>query len=590
MRSFKEQILEDINGYKEEYQGIKNINKDEWAFNFWILDKLFFEEPSLIEEKIIDYHDMGIDAYEIFEDMKEVYLIQNKFYDENTLLSADYVKNDFLIRGKTALENGTFTKSKELQSFFNKYKNSNDFHVYLWLFVTNDRRVAEADKYVKEFNRRDSKYSAKIFYLEDIKNKYFGEVKENKKNISITIETICRGTLLNVNCNAYKLPNVVDARYVLVPVVNVYRFYRNCLEQGYPIFDKNIREYLGNKGINKNIYNTLLNENERENFFYYNNGITIICDKMSAYKNRQSDNNFNLTFNIDNPQIANGCQTVNSIYEALDNSDVTTLENDYKDSFVMLKILEINRNDSAKVELYEKIVKYNNSQNAIDEKTFVSNSSEFKRLQTEFEKNGFLLLIKQSDKNSFKVKYGKKLSILKEKNNIRLTKFGLPELRRVEDVFIPLDKLMQIINAFVSGGLTAYKNKKNMLKFGTKEYNDALDFIKSVLHEDLIELYLLFLRSEAEKKKDKFRRYPTPYYLIDLFGLYECNNRDKELIRSELENKTKINRIIRIYTEVTKRYANSYRKKYKEEYNTMIKKKIDYDIFNEERELTIENL
>ena len=588
--SFKEQIVEDIRGYQEEYPNIVNISKDEWAFNFWVLEKLFFEEPAFIEEKIIDYHDMGIDAYEIFEDTKEVYLIQNKFYNDSTLLSADYVKNDFLIRGITALENGTFKKSKELQSFFNKYKNHDDFCVYLWLFVTNNRRVDEVDKYIKEFNAKHRNYIAKVFYLDDIKDKYFNEIKENKKNISIEIETINNGTMLKINCNAYKLPNVVDARYVLVPIVNVYRFYRDCREKGYPIFDKNIREYLGNKGVNKNIFRTLKDSDDRKNFFYYNNGITIICDKMSNVKSRQSDSNLNSVFKIDNPQIANGCQTVNSIYEVLESVDVTVLEEEFKDTFVMLKILEINRKDPSKVKLYENIVRYNNSQNAIDEKNFVAISDIFKRLQREFEKRGFLLLIKQSDKNSFKTKYNKKFSSLKEKNNKKLLKFGLPEMRREDDVFIPLDKLMQIINAFVRGGMIAYNCKKNVLKYDTKEYNCAVDFIKSVSHDDLIELYLLFLRADFERKKDKDKRFPTPYYLIDGFGLFECNERKPNLISESLSDSDKIDKIIKVYRETTKRYANAYLRKFGDEYNTMIKRKIDYSIFEEERNLTLDNL
>ena len=79
MESFRKQIEEDIKGYQEEYPNIANMSKDDWAFNYWVLDKLFYEEEELIEEKILEYHDMGIDAYEIYEDTKVVYLIQNKY-------------------------------------------------------------------------------------------------------------------------------------------------------------------------------------------------------------------------------------------------------------------------------------------------------------------------------------------------------------------------------------------------------------------------------------------------------------------------------------------------------------------------------
>ena len=71
----------------------------------------------------------------------------------------------------------------------------------------------------------------------------------------------------------------------------------------------------------------------------------------------------------------------------------------------MLKILQINRENEYEEKLYKNIVTYNNSQNSIDEKTFVANNSIFNRLKNEFESKGFLLLIKQSDKNSYSTQY-----------------------------------------------------------------------------------------------------------------------------------------------------------------------------------------
>lgn len=557
--SFKEQIIEDIKGYQKEYPLIANIQKDEWAFNYWVLDKLFYEEEELIEGKILDYHDMGIDAYEIYEDTKEVYLIQNKYYSDATSISADYVKNDFLLRAITALQNGTYKKSEELQNFFTKYKNNSDFLVYLQLFVTNNNKVREADEYVKKFNAEHPNYHAKIYYLNDIEERYYGEVKRAKKNITVEVETVNKGTVLNINSDSYKLTNVIDARYVFTPIVSVYRFYRDSVEKGYSIFDMNIREYLGNRGINKNIYKTLLDSEERKNFFYYNNGITIICNKMHKIETHPSNNNMSASFKVENPQIVNGCQTVNSIYEALKNVDPAILENEFKDAFVMLKILEIDRNDEDDNALYKKIVKYNNSQNAIDEKTFVANTEMFRRLQVEFETKGFLLLIKQSDKNMFASKY-KLFTKLKGLNAERLKKFGLDEMKKVSDVYIPLEKLLQIINAFASGGEVAYGSKPNMLKFNSPEYNTAVNFIKETTIEVLLELYMLYKRAEKNKRDSNEKRYPIPYYLIDGFAKYECEERNKGKICEVLKDSDSINRIISLYTRVTKAYTKAYYK------------------------------
>jgi hypothetical protein len=62
MADFKKQIEEDIKAYQEKYGStMHDIKKDEWAFNFWILDKFFYEDEELIVDKITDYKDYGID-------------------------------------------------------------------------------------------------------------------------------------------------------------------------------------------------------------------------------------------------------------------------------------------------------------------------------------------------------------------------------------------------------------------------------------------------------------------------------------------------------------------------------------------------
>ena len=591
MSDFKKQIEEDIREYQENYKYISNIQKDEWAFNYWVLDKLFYEDEELVEEKIVDYHDLGIDAYEIYEDTKDIFLIQNKYYGETTAITAEYVKNDFLLRAITALENGTYKKSDELQGAFSKYKDSADFTVYLQLFVTNNIHNREADEYVKKFNVSHPKYIAKIFYLDDIEERYYGETQQVKKNISVKVESVNKGTILNINTEGYKLENVIDARYVLTPIVSVYRLYRDSIEKGYPIFDKNIREYLGNKGVNKSIYQTLLDEEDRKNFFYYNNGITVICDRMTKIVTQPSDYNMNAAFTIDNPQIVNGCQTVNSIYEALKNIDPDNLEKNFKDTFVMLKILEINREDSGDDKLYKDIVKYTNSQNSIDEKTFVANTDTFIRLQNEFEAKGFLLLIKQSDKNKFANKY-KVATKLKELSSERISRFGLNEIKKASDTFIPLEKFLQVINAFVAGGYVAYVKKSSMLKFGSEQNQTAINFIKSgyVTNEVMLDLYMLYKRAEQTKKEKNDSRTPIPYYLIDGFAKYECDGRNPAKIVEQLQDKDKVNKVVNLYTAVSKAYAREYNKKFNIDYNKMIKRNVEYDIFDSQRDTLIDIL
>ena len=586
MNDFRTQIREDIKEYQLRYPNISNIEKDEWAFNYWILDKFFYEDEELIEDKIIDYNDMGVDAYEIYEDTKELYLIQNKYYNDSSKLSAEYVKNDFLLRPITALENGTYRKSVEVQDFFSKYKNHDDFTVYLQIYVTNNNRCEDAEEYVKKFNTGHPKYRASIFYLDDIKEKYYGDTKQNKQNIEVQIHSVNKGTILNINTDDYKLENVLDAKYVFTPVSSIFRLYRDSIEKNYPIFDMNIREYLGNKGVNKKIYETLLDPEDRKNFFYYNNGITMICDKMSSVKTHSFGNNINAVFNVKNPQIVNGCQTVNSIYEALKNVDPRELEQNYKDTFVMLKILQINRENEYEEILYKNIVTYNNSQNSIDEKTFVANNSTFNRLKTEFESKGFLLLIKQSDKNSYSTQY-KNTTKLKEKSHERLEKFGLTSLNKVTDFFVPLEKLLQVVIAFALGGYDAYTKKSNLLKDTTKQYQTAIDFIKddSITTDSLIDLYLLYKKADLCKSNSEENRFPIPYYLIDGFAKYECNERISNEISKQLSDHQRIENIIKLYTAVTKAYTRDINETNIIDYNKMIKQPVNYKSLGKQRDV-----
>ena len=585
MSNFRKQIEQDISEYQKNYQYVSNIDKDEWAFNYWILDKLFYEDEELIEEKIIDYKDLGVDCFEFYEETKELYLIQNKYYSDTSSLSVEYVKNDFLLRSINALKNGTYSKSKELQNIFNKYKSNKDFTVYLQLYVTNNNINEEINSYIKKFNLKDSNYRAEIFYLDDIEKKYYNDIKEVKTNITVQIESVNKGTILNINTDDYKLENVLDAKYVFAPITSIYRLYRDSLEKNYPIFDMNIREFLGNTGVNKNIYKTLIDKEDRENFFYYNNGITLICEEMSKVNTKKINNNINAYFNIKNPQIVNGCQTVNSIYEVLKNVDPNDLEREYKDTFVMLKILQIDRKNDKEEQLYKNIVKFNNSQNSIDEKTFVANTSIFLRLQNEFEQKGFLLLIKQSDKNKYRNLY-KSTTKLKVQASERLNKFQLDISDKVSDYFIPLEKFMQVLLAFKSGGHSAFTKKSNLLKYGNEQYNSVVEFIKNndATIDTLIDLYLLYKKAELLKKESQENRIPIPYYLIDGFAKFECYERNINKINEQLNDSNNIKKIVKLYTAVSKAYTKDYNKKYNLDYTQMIKKPVDYTILENQRD------
>ena len=68
---------------------------------------------------------------------------------------------------------------------------------------------------------------------------------------------------------------------VLLGRVSVMEVYKLMEEFGDSLLEKNIRRYLGKNVVNDGIPETLLDTDKRQNFFFFNNGATMICKKFS---------------------------------------------------------------------------------------------------------------------------------------------------------------------------------------------------------------------------------------------------------------------------------------------------------------------
>lgn len=176
--NFLQQLKEDIKLIKDNY--IMNnplLEKDEYAFNYWVLSKLYNVEEECIDSNITEYSDDGCDCFVFFEESKELFIIQNKYYTTTTL-DPHYVKTDFLYRPLNSLSENAYRRSAELQTIFNKYKNDPELKIYLNLYVTNNNVSDELKNDVEKFTYSDNIQaivSAKIYTLADMKNVYYEE-------------------------------------------------------------------------------------------------------------------------------------------------------------------------------------------------------------------------------------------------------------------------------------------------------------------------------------------------------------------------------------------------------------------------------
>ena len=95
-----------------------------------------------------------------------------------------------------------------------------------------------------------------------------------------------------------------DAIVVSIPATQLYDLRK---KYGRRLFSEDIRYFLGETPINRQIARTLELPSDRQFFWYYNNGISITC---SDYDFKSEDQKVRIV----GPQVINGCQTAESVF------------------------------------------------------------------------------------------------------------------------------------------------------------------------------------------------------------------------------------------------------------------------------------
>lgn len=126
------------------------------------------------------------------------------------------------------------------------------------------------------------------------------------------------------------------------------------------LFESNVRDYQGNVEVNRDIKDTLAKNGTTIDFWWLNNGITILASKASIAGK---------IINLDDVQIVNGLQTTNTIYEYLEAyTSIDSLNSDNKSNLVkvednraiLIKIIVTNN-----LEARDRIIKATNFQTPV---------------------------------------------------------------------------------------------------------------------------------------------------------------------------------------------------------------------------------
>lgn len=157
---------------------------------------------------------------------------------------------------------------------------------------------------------------------------------------------------------------------------------------GERLLERNIRRYLGLQGnrVNEGIRHTLTSD-EKNNFYFYNNGVTLTCDSFSY--NALQDGDYKVR--VENLQIINGGQTCMTIFKTLREPD---LIHQNAQAFVLLRLYQLPRENEG---LVQRITYATNSQNPVDLKDLRANDERQKILEKDIEQLGFNYRPKRSN-------------------------------------------------------------------------------------------------------------------------------------------------------------------------------------------------
>ncbi|MFN3628792.1 MAG: AIPR family protein [Casimicrobiaceae bacterium] len=159
---------------------------------------------------------------------------------------------------------------------------------------------------------------------------------------------------------------------------------------GERLLERNIRRYLGLHGnrVHEGIRATL-RSNMPENFYFFNNGLTLVCDDFSYNALQSSD----YQIKVENLQIVNGGQTCMTILK--------TAEELHKEgkslptaASVLVRIYKLPKDNE---DIVPQITHATNSQNPVDLKDLRANDAKQQRLEQSIQELGYTYRRKRMD-------------------------------------------------------------------------------------------------------------------------------------------------------------------------------------------------
>jgi len=141
---------------------------------------------------------------------------------------------------------------------------------------------------------------------------------------------------------------------------------------GQRLYARNLRGFKGSTEVNDAIVSTM--RQTPHNFWYFNNGITVLCTKISKQPLGGSSRTSGV-FDCEGASVVNGAQTVGSVIAAS-----STGQNGFHHARVLVRLISL---EGAPPNLDAELTRAANTQNRIERKDFAALDAEQGRLRTE---------------------------------------------------------------------------------------------------------------------------------------------------------------------------------------------------------------
>jgi len=197
-------------------------------------------------------------------------------------------------------------------------------------------------------------------------------ILQNTKPVSETLRLVGKAVVEDMNFS-----RVCIGRIAVTEIAALMGIYRDRL------LKRNIRRYLGLHGnrVNENISATLRHATEPENFYFFNNGLTLVCDDFKH--NALQDKDFQIR--VENLQIVNGGQTCMTIYKTAE-----ALKQEGKSlsarATVLVRLYELPKNNE---DIVLRITQATNSQNPVDLRNLYANHVKQRQLEADMAGLGY---------------------------------------------------------------------------------------------------------------------------------------------------------------------------------------------------------